>query len=58
MLAQGHRPGNFKPSFETVASVQRVMLAAGTAWPTNDIPKVLKNSDWEPIPGVTKPAPQ
>ena len=43
---------------ETVASVQRVMLAAGTAWPTNDIPKVLKNSDWEPIPGVTKPAPQ
>ena len=58
MIAEGHRPGNFKPSFETVTAMQRVMLAAGAALPTNDMPKVLKNSDWEPIPGVTKPAPK
>lgn len=58
MLAQGHRPGNFKPSSETVAAMERVMLAAGAPLPTNDTFKVLKNSDWEPIPGVTKPAPR
>jgi len=29
MIAEGHRPGNFKPSAETVAAVQQVMLAAG-----------------------------
>lgn len=49
MLAQGFRPGNFKPSFETVDAIQRVMLAAGVAIPTNATPGVLKNSDWEPV---------
>jgi ankyrin repeat protein len=29
MIAEGHRPGNFKPSFETTAALHRVMLAAG-----------------------------
>ncbi|MFM7103532.1 MAG: ankyrin repeat domain-containing protein [Verrucomicrobiota bacterium] len=29
LLAQGHRPGNFKPSFETIDAVERVMRAAG-----------------------------
>lgn len=33
LLAQGHRPGNFKPSFETVDAVQRLMTAAGVAAP-------------------------
>jgi ankyrin repeat protein len=28
-IAEGHRPGNFKPSAETVAALQRVLLAAG-----------------------------
>jgi uncharacterized protein len=49
MLAQGHRPGNFKPSFETIDAIQRVMLAAGVAIPTNAGPRVLRNSDWEPV---------
>ncbi|MDB6028623.1 MAG: ankyrin repeat-containing protein [Verrucomicrobiales bacterium] len=35
MIAQGHRPGNFKPSFETIAAIERVMLAAGVSLPTN-----------------------
>src|SRR5438045_7684869 len=29
MLAQGYRPGNFKPSFETIEAIQHVMTAAG-----------------------------
>jgi uncharacterized protein len=28
-IAEGHRPGNFKPSAETIAALQRVMLASG-----------------------------
>src|ERR1041385_5624756 len=28
-IAEGHRPGNFKPSAETIAALHRVMLAAG-----------------------------
>jgi len=49
MFAQGHRPGNFKPSFETIDAIQRVMLAAGVAIPTNATSAVLRNSDWEPV---------
>ena len=32
-IAQGFRPGNFKPSFETVAAIEKVMLAAGVTPP-------------------------
>jgi uncharacterized protein len=54
MFAQGYRPGNFKPSFETIDAIQRVMLAAGVTPPTNTAPTVLKNSDWEPVVPVKK----
>ena len=37
-IAEGHRPGNFKPSPETLAALQRVMLAAGTAPPSGAVP--------------------
>ncbi len=33
LIAEGHRPGNFKPSPETIAALQRVMLAAGVTPP-------------------------
>jgi ankyrin repeat protein len=33
-IAEGHRPGNFKPSPETIAALHRVMLAAGLAPPS------------------------
>ncbi|MEX2288274.1 MAG: ankyrin repeat domain-containing protein [Planctomycetaceae bacterium] len=33
MIAQGHRPGNFRPAPETIAAVERVMQAAGVALP-------------------------
>lgn len=39
-IAEGHRPGNFKPSAETIAALHRVMLAAGIA----------------PTPGNSQPA--
>lgn len=57
MFAQGYRPGNFKPSFETIDAVQRVMLAAGAALPTNATPTVLRNSDWEPLAVPVKKKP-
>ncbi len=37
-IAEGHRPGNFKPSPDTIAALQSVMLAAGVAPPTNATP--------------------
>ena len=35
LIAEGHRPGNFKPSAETIAAIQKVMLAAGVNPATN-----------------------
>ncbi len=35
LIAEGHRPGNFKPSAETIVAVQNVMLAAGVPLPTD-----------------------
>jgi ankyrin repeat protein len=55
MFAQGHRPGNFKPSFETIDAIERVMLAAGVPIPTNAPTAVIRNSDWEPVPARKKP---
>jgi uncharacterized protein len=37
-IAEGHRPGNFKPSPETMAALQRVMQAAGTSLPSSTKP--------------------
>jgi ankyrin repeat protein len=34
LIAEGHRPGNFKPSAETIAAIQRLMQAAGVTPPT------------------------
>jgi ankyrin repeat protein len=57
MLAQGYRPGNFKPSNETVAAIQQVMVAAGVPLPVQDTPAALRNSDWEPLPAARTPSP-
>jgi ankyrin repeat protein len=57
MIAQGHRPGNFKPSVETIDAIQKVMLAARLSIPTNAIPEVRRNSDWEPLPTAIKKLP-
>ncbi len=33
LIAEGFRPGNFKPSFETIDAIHRVMSAAGVTPP-------------------------
>jgi ankyrin repeat protein len=55
LIAEGYRPGNFKPSFETTAAVRDVMLAAGVTPPVNVRPEDLNNSDW--TRRTNKPAP-
>lgn len=45
LIAEGHRPGNFKPSFETMAALHRVMLAAGVAPPTKPTAVAAGGSD-------------
>lgn len=39
LIAEGYRPGNFKPSFETVEAITKVMLAHGVKPPTGPKPK-------------------
>jgi len=40
MIAQGHRPGNFRPAPETIAAIERVMQTAGV-----EPPKPIRNSN-------------
>lgn len=54
LIAEGHRPGNFKPSFETIDALHKVMRASGVTPPTSARPADLNNSDW--APPATKPA--
>lgn len=49
LLAEGYRPGNFKPSFETTAAIQKVMRAAGVDPDKEPRPAELNNSDWAPL---------
>jgi ankyrin repeat protein len=48
LIAEGYRPGNFKPSFETIDALHKVMLAAGVTPPINARPADINNSDWAP----------
>jgi ankyrin repeat protein len=41
-IAEGHRPGNFKPSAETVAAIHEVMLSAGVTPPQGGAPAAGK----------------
>jgi ankyrin repeat protein len=55
MLAQGYRPGNFKPSFETIEAIKHVMQAAGVTPPKEVRPDDLNNSDWAPVKRKKQP---
>jgi ankyrin repeat protein len=58
MIAEGYRPGNFKPSFETIEALHKVMLAAGVTPLKNQRPADINNSDWAPHkPPVLKKGP-
>ena len=48
LIAEGFRPGNFKPSFETIASLHKVMLAAGVTPPPPTSAEGVNNSDFGP----------
>lgn len=45
LIAEGYRPGNFKPSAETIAALHRVMRAAGVEPPTDPKP-VVENENY------------
>ncbi len=49
LLAEGYRPGNFKPSAETTVAIQNVMRAAGVDPDKEPRPAELNNSDWAPL---------
>jgi ankyrin repeat protein len=57
MIAEGHRPGNFKPSFETIEALHRVMLAAGVAPPTSKTPTAAEGSNEYKVDADKKPQP-
>jgi uncharacterized protein len=44
-IAEGYRPGNFKPSPETIEALERVMRAAGIS-PTPSAPPVKERKDY------------
>ena len=48
LIAEGFRPGNFKPSFETIAAIHKVMLAAGVTPPPPTSAEGVNNSDFGP----------
>ena len=39
LIAEGYRPGNFKPSFATVAAIEKVMRSRGVPIPAGPKPK-------------------
>jgi ankyrin repeat protein len=41
LIAEGYRPGNFKPSFVTVDAITEIMLANGVKPPTDPRPKAI-----------------
>ena len=45
LIAEGYRPGNFKPSFETADAITDVMLAHGVKPPTGPKPKHTNYAD-------------
>lgn len=48
LIAEGFRPGNFKPSFETIAAIHKAMLAAGVTPPPLTSAEGVNNSDFGP----------
>jgi len=53
-IAEGHRPGNFKPSFETIDALRRVMIAAGVTPPESTGPREKRKGYRKP--GADAPA--
>ena len=48
LIAEGFRPGNFKPSFETIAAIHQVLIASGVTPPPLTSADGVNNSDFGP----------
>lgn len=48
LIAEGFRPGNFKPSFETITAIHQVMRASGVEPPPPTSAEGINNSDFGP----------
>jgi ankyrin repeat protein len=48
LIAEGFRPGNFKPSFETIASIHKVMRDNGVTPPPLTPQRGVNNTDFGP----------
>jgi len=57
LIAEGHRPGNFKPSAETITALHRVMLAAGVSPPTKTTPVAADSGEAYPAKQAKKSVP-
>jgi ankyrin repeat protein len=55
-IAEGYRPGNFKPSFETIAALKEVMSATGVSATAPASPGATASESYAPD-GNKKPAP-
>ena len=56
-IAQGYRPGNFKPSAETIEAIERVMRANGVTPPADPPPAIAKTPKGYEGDAANKPAP-
>jgi ankyrin repeat protein len=54
LIAEGHRPGNFKPSAETAAALRRLMQAAGVN-PSTASPTAAAKGEGYPAPAKSGP---
>ncbi len=52
LIAEGFRPGNFKPSAETIAALHRVMLAAGVTPPPPTVRPIETRKGYDPAKSV------
>jgi uncharacterized protein len=56
-IAEGYRPGNFKPSFETIAALHHVMLEGGVSPPANSTLVTGEIREAYPAAEAKKPVP-
>jgi len=57
LIAEGHRPGNFKPSAETIVALHQVMLAAGVSPPIKTTPVAAESGEAYPAKQAKKTVP-
>ena len=57
LIAEGHRPGNFKPAAATIEAVRRAMIDGGVQPPKEPRPRQRRNRDyeWADKPAAKKP---